>query len=871
MALSPMMQQYLKIHEQEPEALLFFRVGDFYEMFFDDAITTSKELDLVLTGKDCGLEERAPMCGVPHHAVDMYVAKLVEKGYKVAICEQMTPPGKGIVERKIVKIVTSGTVTDQNALKEDKNNYIMSIYYNKLEYGVAYADVSTGEMYARVIEGKNADERFFGLLGAIMPSEVIVNGTFFQSTDIKEKAEFLLKRSVAPLKAKYFVLDNCKTEITRQLKVYSINATGLEKHESAIKCSGALLSYIRETQMNSLSQINKIDLRLGGEMMILDLSTIRNLELVETMRSADKKGSLLGVLDHTKTPIGARTIRKWVLEPLLSEEEISRRHDSVEYLCEDIFLVDDIQDNLSAMNDIERLLPKINSATIRGRELLSLAGTIRNIPKMRDLLIHSPEGSILEDICVNTDDLADLGALIEDTISEECSNAIADGTMIKYGYHEELDELKDVKDNISGILARMEAEEKEKTGIKNLKIKYNKVFGYFYEVTKSNINLVPDYFIRKQTLVNAERYVTEELKEIEFKLSNAHERVMLLEEEIYKNVLAVLEENMARIRETSERIGILDSIASLAYVSYKNRYVRPKINNNGIIDIKGGRHPVVEELLGREKFISNDTYLDMTDNRMSIITGPNMAGKSTYIRQVAVISLMNQIGCFVPARECDLCIVDRIFTRVGASDDLAGGQSTFMVEMGEVSNILKNASRYSLVILDEVGRGTSTLDGLSIAWSVAEFLADDELCGCKSLFATHYHELTDIVNTTNGIVNYHIMTEQTVNGVVFLHAIEKGAADRSYGIEVAKLAGLPEVVISRSQEILEQLEKDHKKANPSKVKKGSNTQKNTNTYNLFSYKEANVAEEIKNLPINEMTPVEVMNFIYKLQKELKEE
>ncbi len=870
MALSPMMQQYLTIHEQEPQALLFFRVGDFYEMFFDDAITASKELDLVLTGKDCGLEERAPMCGVPHHAVDMYVAKLVEKGYKVAICEQMTPPGKGIVERKIVKIVTSGTVTDQNSLQEDKNNYIMSIYYNKLEYGISYADISTGEMYARVIEGKNADERFIGLLGAVMPSEIIVNGTFFQSTELREKAETVLQRSVAPLKAKYFILDTCTAEITRQLRVYSINATGLEKHESAIKSSGALLSYLRETQMNSLAQINKIQLRLSDEMMILDLATIRNLEIVQTMRNGDKKGSLLGVLDYTRTPIGARTLRKWILEPLLCENEITRRHDAVDYLYDDIFAIDDIQRNLSEMNDIERLLPKINGRNIRGRELLSLAGTIRNIPKMRDLLIHAPDGSLLEDICVNTDDLSDLGVLIERIISEDCSNTVADGTTIRYGYHEELDDLKDVKDNIASILARMEAEEREKTGIKNLKIKYNKVFGYFYEVTKSYADLVPEYFIRKQTLVNAERYVTEELKEIEFKLSNANERVMVLEQEIYDGLLDILEENMHRIKDTSERIGILDCIASLAFVSYKNRYIRPRINSDGIIKIVDGRHPVVEDLIGCERFIANDTYLDMNDSRMSIITGPNMAGKSTYIRQVAIIALMNQIGCFVPADECDLCIVDRIFTRVGASDDLAGGQSTFMVEMGEVSNILKNASRNSLVILDEVGRGTSTLDGLSIAWSVAEYLSDNELCGCKSLFATHYHELTDIVNTSSGIVNYHIQTQQTVDGVVFLHTIVPGAADRSYGIEVAKLAGLPEVVIMRSQEILEQLEKDHKRANPAKVKKGS-APKNTNTYNLFSYREANVAEEIKNLPINEMSPVEVMNFVYKLQKELKEE
>ncbi|MBE6039014.1 MAG: DNA mismatch repair protein MutS, partial [Anaerofustis stercorihominis] len=763
MALSPMMQQYLKIHEQEPDALLFFRVGDFYEMFFDDAITTSKELDLVLTGKDCGLEERAPMCGVPHHAIDVYVAKLVEKGYRVAICEQMTPPGKGIVEREIVRVVTSGTVTDPSALKEDKNNYIMSIYYNKLEYGIAYADISTGEMCARVISGNNADERFFGLLGVLLPSEVIVNGTFYQSPHIKERAEMILSRNVAPLKSKYFITENCISEITRQLNVYSINATGLEKHDSAIKSCGALLSYIRETQKGSLSQISKIDMKLGDELMVLDYATKRNLEITETMRLAEKRGSLLWVLDNTVTAIGARTLRKWLGEPLLSKTEIEKRHDSVSYLVDDIFLIEDIQRNLEKMSDIERLLPRLNNRTIKGRELLSLASTISAIPKMRDLLINARD-AILKDICLDTDDLSDLGSLIELAISEDCSNNIGDGTLIKYGYNRELDELKDIKDNIGQILAEIEAREKESTGIRNLKIKYNKVFGYFIEVTKSNLDMVPDYFIRKQTLVNAERFVTEELKEIEYKLLTAHDKVSEVETAIYNDILDKLNANIARIKDTSERIGILDTLCSLAYTSYKNKYVRPYINEEGIIKIEQGRHPVVESLIGRSKFIPNDTYLDMKDNTMAIITGPNMAGKSTYIRQVAIIALMNQIGCFVPASDASLCIVDRIFTRVGASDDLAAGQSTFMVEMGEVSNILKNASRNSLVILDEVGRGTSTLDGLSIAWAVAEFLADKEMRGCKSLFATHYHELTQIVNTSPGIVNYHIATEQTIDG-----------------------------------------------------------------------------------------------------------
>lgn len=864
-----MMRQYLEIHKQAPDALLFFRVGDFYEMFFDDAITASKALDLVLTGKDCGLEERAPMCGVPYHAVDIYIGKLVEQGFKIAVCEQVSEPNsRGIVDREITRIVTSGTVTDPGSLSDDENNYIMSIYYNKVEYGVAYADISTGDMYAMEIIGPNFDADFLNMLNTVMPSEVIVNGILYQSEKIKADAEKVLSRPIAPLQAKYFVLDNCEAIITRQLNVFSINAAGLEKRDCMIKACGALLSYLKETQKNSLSQISKIEIVSPSKTMLLDASTKRNLELTEAMRGGGKRGSLLAVLDSTVTAIGARTLRKWVTEPMLSKSAIAARHNAIEELLSDSLLIDELREAMGSVHDIERMQPKITSANIRGKDLLKLKRSIEVLPKISALLGECG-GEMLAELFAKLDVLADVGALLSSAVDEECSNDIADGTLIKAGFSAELDELKAMSDNIKTILSDIEAREREQTGIKNLKIKYNKVFGYFIEVTKSNLPSVPAYFQRRQTLVNAERFITDELKEVEEKLYGAHDRILEIEATLYAEIVEKLRSEMGRIKATAETIGILDAITSFAFVSLKNGYVRPNINDNGVIEIIGGRHPVVEDILGREAFIPNDTLINEDSDRMAIITGPNMAGKSTYIRQVAVITLMNQIGCFVPAERADICIVDRIFTRVGASDDLASGQSTFMVEMGEVSNILKYATSRSLVILDEVGRGTSTLDGLSIAWAVAEFLSDKESRACKCLFATHYHELTQLENLLSGVVNYSIETLQNIDGVVFLHKIRRGSADKSYGIEVARLAGLPEVVLLRAEEILQQLESEQERGKSKKSRKSTKKTPSINeTYNLLNYRDSQLAEEIRTLPLDEMTPIEVMSYVAKLKREL---
>lgn len=870
--LTPMMQQYLKIHEQVPDAILFFRLGDFYEMFFDDAVTASKLLDITLTGKDCGLDERAPMCGVPYHAVDVYIAKLVDKGYKIAICEQVSDPkdSKGIVDREIVRIITSGTVTDGKALKENDNNYLMSVYYNKLQYGIAYTDVSTGETYACALEGENADADFLNLLNVITPSEILINTVLYQHNEIRNLGEVICKTAFTPFPIKYYNYENCVQEITRQLNVYSLNATGIDKNEAVIKACGALFSYLRETQKTALKHINKILIFDNNTIMHLDYATKKNLELTETIRSQEKKGSLLWVLDKTVTSSGARTLKQWINEPLLNKKMIGERHDVLSEMTADIMLIEDIQFFLKNISDIQRLCSKISYATVNGKELLALKETAFLMPKIKLLLRNAFSGLLIE-IRDNLDDLSDIAQLIEDSINLECPVSIKDGDLIKQGYSKEADELRNLKNNAKEILASIELKEKEKSGIKNLKIKYNKVFGYYFEITNSNLESVPDHFIRKQTLVNAERFYTQELKEIEVKLLSAHEELSRLEFALFNEVVDTIASQMQRLQNTAKYIGILDALCSLSIVSYKNKYVRPYLNDEGKIHLTGGRHPVIEAMTNREFFIPNDMHLDNDLNRMSIITGPNMAGKSTYIRQAAVISLMCQIGCFVPCEEADMCIVDRIFTRVGASDDLASGQSTFMVEMSEVSNILKYATKNSLVILDEVGRGTSTFDGLSIAWAVAEFLSDKEILGCKTLFATHYHELTEL-ESIDGIVNYSISIKQTDDGVIFLHKIKQGCADKSYGIEVAKLAGLPNIVVERAEEILELLEENEEKnkKNKEKKKKTVSIYTEANEINLLNYKNQTVLEEIKKLPINEMTPVEVMNYIAKLQNELKE-
>lgn len=866
--LSPMMQQYLKTHEEVPDAFLLYRLGDFYELFFDDAIKASKILDLTLTARDCGLEERAPMCGVPYHAVDSYIAKLVDKGYKVAVCEQITDPkeSKGLVERAITRIITSGTVTDINSLSEDKNNYIMSVYFNKLSFGLAYCDITTGEMTAVFIDGNDAEERFFNILSAVMPSEILVNSVLYQSSELKQRSEYLTQRSFTMLSSSAYSQEKCTSLILNQLGVFSLNAVGLDFNDECIKACGALIAYLRDTQKNVLQHINKINVENDQKSMHIDYATKRNLELTETIRNNTKKGSLLWVLDKTVTNSGARTLRKWVNEPLLNVAEIVKREDVISEFSSDLMILEDIQYYLKQTSDIQRLCSKLSYRTINGKDFLSLKETLFQVPKIKGILSKTFSGYLAE-INEKLDPVEEIYELIEQAINEECTINIKDGNTFKQGFDAKADEVRNYRSNAKTILAQLETSEREKTGIKNLKIKYNKVFGYYFEVSKGNLANVPEYFIRKQTLVNAERYYTEELKDIENKLLSAQDELETIETELFNGIIDKTLQNLARLQTTAEYIGILDVLCSLSYVSVKNRYIRPKINNEGIIKIKDARHPVVEQLNESNTFIPNDIDLNNTSKRMSIITGPNMSGKSTYIRQTALCSILFQIGCFIPSSAADMCVVDRVFTRVGASDDLAGGQSTFMVEMSEVSNILRHSTKNSLVILDEVGRGTSTLDGLSIAWAVVEYLHDSETVGCKTLFATHYHELTEL-SEKEGIVNLHIEIAETENGVIFLHKILDGAADKSYGIEVAKLAGLPEYVIARSEEILYELE-SKQDLKPAAAKKRSTPKALAeNGPNLLNYKEKNTAAQIKELPLNDMTPIEVVNFVAKLQKEL---
>lgn len=866
--LSPMMRQYLAIHETVPDAFLLFRLGDFYEMFFDDAIKASKLLDLTLTGRDCGLEERAPMCGVPYHAVDSYIARLVDKGYKVAICEQTSDPklSKGLVEREITRIVTSGTLTDLSAVKEDRNNYLMCVYYNKLSFGVAYCDITTGEMTAQFLTGKDAAESFFNLLSTVNPAEIIVNGVIVQSEELKQRALRITGRQFTPLASSEFSYDKCVEEILTQLDCYSLNAAGLEECDEMIKSCGALFAYLRQTQKNSLKHINKIKVVTNKGNMHLDYATKRNLELTETLRGGEKKGSLLWVMDKTVTSVGARTLNSWLNEPLLERDKIEERQDALSELTGDLMLLEDLQYFLKRTCDIQRISSRLAFGSANGRDLISLKETISYLPKIKQLL-HKAVSPILNKIREETDELADIFELIDISINEQCSANVKDGNTIKPGYNEKADETRDFRLNARNILSELEIKERENSGIKNLKIKYNKVFGYYFEVSKSNLENVPEHFIRKQTLVNAERFYTDELKDIEQKILTSEEESERIETELFGQITAQILLQVERLQQTADRIGIADALCSMAYVSVKNRYRRPYINDEGIISIKESRHPVIELINENAPFIPNDITLNLGNSRLALITGPNMAGKSTYIRQTALLSVMFQMGCFIPCESANMCIVDRIFTRVGASDDLSAGQSTFMVEMSEVANILKHATSQSLVILDEVGRGTSTLDGLSIARAVAEFLLDPGLIGCKTLFATHYHELTQM-EEIEGVFNLHIDIAQTPNGVVFLHKIKPGSADRSYGIEVAKLAGLPAPVIERSEEILLELEKQENTSSK-KIKSAKKNKITGESINLLNYSEKNTAEEIKNLPLEEMSPIEVFNYIAKIREELK--
>ena len=877
--LTPMMQQYMETKKQYQDCILFYRLGDFYEMFFEDALTASRELEITLTGKNCGQEERAPMCGVPYHAVEGYLNKLVSKGYKVAICEQVEDPkqAKGIVKRDVVRIVTPGTNLDTQALDETKNNYIMCIVYIADRYGLSIADVSTGDYFVTELEesAKLLDEIY-----RFMPSEIICNESYYMSgmdlDDLKDR----LGITIYSLDSWYFDDEVCRQKLLEHFKVASFAGLGLEDYDCGIISAGALLQYLYETQKNSLTQLTHITAYTTGKYMMLDSSTRRNLELCETLREKQKRGSLLWVLDKTKTAMGARMLRKFVEQPLIEKQEILRRLDAVEELKHEGICREEIREYLTPVYDLERLVTKITYGSANPRDLTAFGSSLAMLPPIR-CIMEDLKAPLLQEIRETLDPLEDIFGLIQAAIAEEPPLAMKEGGIIRDGYSEEVDTLRRAKSEGKDWLAKLEVQEREKTGIKNLKIKYNKVFGYYLEVTNSFKELVPDYYTRKQTLANAERYIIPELKELEDTILGAEDKLYALEYEIYCEVREQIADQVERIQMTARAIAQVDVLASLALIAERNNYVRPKINEQGVIDIKDGRHPVVEKMIPNEMFISNDTYLDDKKQRISIITGPNMAGKSTYMRQAALIVLMAQIGSFVPASFANIGLVDRIFTRVGASDDLASGQSTFMVEMTEVANILRNATSKSLLILDEIGRGTSTFDGLSIAWAVVEYISDNKLLGAKTLFATHYHELTELEGKIHNVNNYCIAVKEKGDDIVFLRKIVKGGADKSYGIQVAKLAGVPEVVISRAKEIVEELSDEDITTRVSEIasrekeqKKKSKTKKYDEVdmaqMSLFdTVKDDDVLEELKSIDVGNLTPIDALNTIYRLQNKLK--
>ncbi len=876
--MTPMMQQYLQTKEEYPDCILFYRLGDFYEMFFDDAITASKELEITLTGKNCGLEERAPMCGVPYHAVDSYLNRLVSKGYKVAICEQMEDPklAKGIVKRDVIRIVTPGTNLDMQALDETKNNYIMSIVYIADRFGLSVADVTTGEYMVTEIEssGKMMDE-----LTKFMPSEIICNEAFYMSGMNLDDLKNRLGITIYSLDAWYFDDALCRKTLMEHFQVKSLQGLGLEDYDCGMIAAGALLKYLEETQKNSLSHLSRLTTYTTGNYMVLDSSTRRNLELVETLREKQKRGSLLWVLDKTKTAMGARTLRKYVEQPLIDKASIKKRQDAIEELKNNAICREEIREYLGPVYDLERLVGKITYQSANPRDLIAFQSSLSMLPPIKCIL-EDMQSELLKEIYGEMDTLEELCTLVKEAIMEDPPLAMKEGGIIREGYNEEVDRLRRAKSDGKGWLAELEAKEREKTGIKNLRIRYNKVFGYYLEVTNSFKNLVPDYYVRRQTLANAERYIIPELKELEDTILGAEDRLCALEYELYCEVRNKIAGEILRIQTTAKAIAKLDVIASLALVAERNNYVRPKINEKGVIDIKDGRHPVVEKMIPNDMFICNDTYLDDKKNRISIITGPNMAGKSTYMRQTALIVLMAQIGSFVPASSANIGLVDRIFTRVGASDDLASGQSTFMVEMNEVANILRNATSKSLLILDEIGRGTSTFDGLSIAWAVVEHISNSKLLGAKTLFATHYHELTELEGKIDNVNNYCIAVKEKGDDIVFLRKIVKGGADKSYGIQVAKLAGVPDSVINRAKEIVEELVNADITARVKEIAvQGENQKKKPQKkldevdlaqFSLFdTVKDDDVLKELEELDISHMTPIDAMNKLYQLQNKLK--
>lgn len=853
MALSPMMSQYLETKKQYSDCILFYRLGDFYELFFDDALVGSKELEITLTGKDCGLEERAPMCGVPFHAVDFYLNKLVSKGYKVAIAEQLEDPklAKGIVKRDVIRVVTPGTNTNSLALDEDKNNYLLCVYYSTNYFALAFVDITTGKF--EVTEVSSASE-FMNEIFKFPIAEIISNNAFLMSNVDMNFIKDKLGITCYSLNDSYFAQDSSLELIKEHFKVIDISGLGLSDFPGLIPCIGAVLKYLYETQKTSLDFLNKISIYSSNKYMVLDSSTRRNLELVETMREKNKKGSLLWILDKTKTAMGARCLRFFIEQPLIDKDEIIKRQDAIEELNLALIERDELREYLNPIYDLERILAKISYKSANPRDLIAFKNSIKMLPAIRYIL-KDFKSDIFADIYNEFDSLDDIYDLIENAIVDDPPLAIKDGGIIKEGYNEKIDNLRNAKIEGKTWLAQLEEKEKEASGIKSLKIKYNKVFGYYIEITNSFKNMVPDRYIRKQTLVNAERYITDELKELEDMILGAEEKLFALEYDAFSDVRDKIAQNVKRIQKVASDIALIDAIASLSYVAKQNNYVRPLINNDGVIDVKDGRHPVVEQVMDDGLFIPNDSYLDTQDNRVSIITGPNMAGKSTYMRQLALITIMASIGSFVPASYANICVCDRIFTRVGASDDLASGQSTFMLEMTEVANILHNATKNSLVILDEIGRGTSTYDGLSIAWAVVEYIADKNNCGAKTLFSTHYHELTELEGLIDGVKNFCISVKEQGDNIIFLRKIIRGGADKSYGIQVALLAGVPESITKRAKEIVNNLVNNDITESSVVIHEPDKE----------VYAVSKVEEYLKEVDVDKLTPLEAINVLYTLK------
>lgn len=877
--VSPMMQHYIETKKEYGDCILFYRLGDFYEMFFEDAVLVSKTLELTLTGKACGLEERAPMCGIPFHAADGYINRLVSEGFKVAICEQVEDPklAKGIVKREVIRVVTPGTNVSPESLDESTNSYIMSIVHLQNKIGISFADISTGDFFVTEVED---NKKLLDEINKIMPKEIICNDAFLVSSVDTEDIKNRLKICINALGPWYFEEDNCKNILLKHFRCLDITALGIEDFASGIIASGALLTYLYETQKVSLSQLTHISPYICSKYMLLDSSTRRNLELTYTLREKQKRGTLLWVLDKTKTAMGARTLRGYIEQPLIDQEEIIKRQDFVKELLNNSVDRDEVREYLSAIYDLERLLTKVSYKSANPRDLVALKNSLKMLPHIKNI-ISNFECQLVKELNENLDPLEDIADLIDQAIIEDPPLSSKEGGFIREGYDENIDKLKVAKTDGKNWLLELETTERERTGIKGLKVKYNKVFGYYFEVTNSYKDLVPEDYIRKQTLTGAERFTTPKLKELEDMILNAQDKLFALEYDAFCAVRDHIEASLVRIQKSAKSIAAIDAFASLAVVAERNRFVCPHINTKGVIDIKGGRHPVVEKMLSNGMFIDNDTYLDNKKDSINVITGPNMAGKSTYMRQVALIVLMAQIGSFVPATKANIGIVDRIFTRVGASDDLASGQSTFMLEMNEVANILRNATSNSLLILDEIGRGTSTFDGLSIAWAVIEHIANKKILGAKTLFATHYHELTELEGKMDNVHNYCIAVKEKGDDIVFLRKIIKGGADRSYGIQVAKLAGVPDMVIDRAKEIAMTLSDNDVTEKLQSINIDSNDKSKKHTpvtieeveldqMSLFdTVTDQDVINELLDADVSNMTPMDALNTLYKLQNKLK--